>query len=77
MGPIKVDRSPAAIAAAAAAASAGPESQSDAHSDENLVAGDSNRNGSAAKKPLSINVDVDALRAEAAQVSSQCHNCFN
>lgn len=71
MGPIKVDRSPAAIAAAAAAASAaGPESNSDAHSDEHLVAGDSTRNGSANKKPLSINVDVDALRAETAQVNN-------
>lgn len=67
LGPIKVDRSPAALAAAASSAQV---PQSDLPSDENLVAGDT-RNGatsSATKKPLSINTDVDAIRAEAALV---------
>jgi hypothetical protein len=53
LGPIKVDRSGVT---------------SDLPSDQNLVAGDS-RNGSATKKPLSVNVDLDAVRAEAALVS--------
>ena len=58
LGPIKVDRSAAAVAAAGA---------TELPSDQDLVAGDS-RNGSATKKPLSVNTDLDAIRAEVALV---------